>query len=338
MISSRGKLLPALRNKKIFSVSAEMFSFALLALGALWCVGAFYFTWDFSVFETSLWAFALTVVWSSGFFIMRARWMLLGIEAVVLLAFLLQTPERRFAAESWNVECRKLPQIEFLKDGKISITDIRDFQYRTPEDFTVNYKSDTFDPEKLESMDVIFSYWHWSELVAHMLLRFNFSDGKALAVSFEPRVPQGKIGGCFFPGVYRLYGQMMLLATPEDIIDLRTMYRGEDVYSYRTTAHGRELKNIFNKIVRQADELENKNAFYHSITNNCTTGLFDALREAPELRGFDIRAVFNGLYDRCLFERGFLQCRNNESFASLKARCFLGGINSGHDHGVQKIK
>lgn len=330
-----GKRSPEFRNKKIFSVLTGIFSFVLLALGGAWCVGAFFFTWDFTAVETAFFALALIGMWISGFFIMRARWMLLGIEVAVLLAFLLQTPGRRFASERWNVECRKLPQIEILKDGKISISDIRDFHYRTPEDFTVNYKSDTFDPEKLESMDVIFSYWHWSELVAHMLLRFNFSDGKALAVSFEPRVPEGKIGGCFFPGVYRQYGQMMLLSTPGDIIDLRRVYRGEDVYSYRTIAQGSVLKNIFNKIIRQADDLEGENAFYHSVTNNCTTGLFDALHEAPELRDFDIRTVFNGLYDRCLFERGFLQCRKDESFASLKSRSFLSGKSSGRDHVVQ---
>lgn len=330
-----GKRSPEFRNKKIFSVLAGIFFFVVLASGGAWCAGAFYFTWDFSGVETICFTLALTGMLIAGFFITRARWMLLVIEAAVLLAFLLQTPERRFASERWNIECRKLPAVGVLKDGKISITDIRDFHYRTPENFTVNYRSDIFDPEKLESMDIIFSYWHWSDLVAHMLLRFNFSDGKSLAVSFEPRVPEGKKGGCFFPGVYRQYGQMMLLSTPGDIIDLRTIYRGEDVYSYRTTAQGAVLKKIFSKIVRQADALEGKNEFYHSIANNCTSGLFNALHEAPELRGFDIRTVFNGLYDRCLFERGFLQCRNGESFASLKSRSFLPGKSSGYNHVIQ---
>lgn len=323
---------PALQSsqqKNIFLYIGKLLTGTVLAAVAVWCVGVARFVWHFSTVETVLFAVSLAVVWTASCFVCRAWWMLAVIEGMILLSFLLLTPERRFASERWSVECRRVPELKFLPDGKVAISNIRNFRYRTAEDFDIRYKNDVFDPEKLASLDIALSYWYKVDLVAHMLLCFNFRDGRKLAVSFEPRVPDGKKGGSFFLGIYRQYGRMMLFAAPEDIFDLRSRYRGETLYIYRCAVNGAELKNIFLHIANQAEEIMHKNGFYHSITDNCTTGFREALRHSARLEEFDLRWIFNGLFDRYLFEKGFLERRNGESFGSLKSRSFVPGLCSG---------
>ncbi len=296
----------------------------LLALAGAWCVGASYFVWHFPAALSAVFGCGLLVIWLAAWRLCRAAWALTFIEFCILGSFLLLTPEQRFKNEKWNVECRQIPQITRLADGKIKIADVRDFRYRTLEDFEVNYKTMIVDPDKLIGMDVVLSYWGYMDFVSHMLLSFHFSDNQKLLLSFEPRVPQGMKGGCFFPGIYRQYGQMMLFSTPEDVLYLRVKPRNETVYCYRSAASAEVVKKIFMETVDNAEKLMNNHAFYNSLTNNCTTGLRKALQMAPELQEWDWRWLFNGLYDRYLFEKGFLKCRENESFASLKARslCF----------------
>ena len=299
--------------------------FLLLAGAGAWCAGAAFYCWKFSIFETIVFASVLAVLWVSAFFVHRAVWMLALVECCIISSFLLLTPERRFRDEKWNVECRKLPQITRLPDGKIKFTDVRDFRYRTPENFDVRYKTMTVDPADLVSMDVVFSYWGYMDVVAHTLLYFRFRDHQELVLSLEPRVPLGMKGGCFFPGIYRQYGKMMLFATREDVLYLRIKYRKETVYFYRSTASGEVLKNIFMETVSEAEKLMDHHAFYNSVSGNCTTGLRKALLASPQLQQWDFRWLFNGFFDRYLFEKGFLKCREKETFASLKAGCLCYG-------------
>ena len=310
---------------KLLRQTGKITAMLLLAPAGAWCAGASYFVWHFSAVSSVLFGCALLVIWLAAWFICRAAWILTFIEFCVLFSFLLLTPERRFGSEEWNVECRRIPQITRLPDGRIKIADVRDFRYRTPENFDVNYKTVTVDPDKLDGMDVVLSYWGYMDMVSHMLLCFRFSDHQELVLSFEPRVPLGMKGGCFFPGIYRQYGQMMLFATPDDVLCLRIKKRNETVYAYRSAASAVVVKNIFMETVRSAEKLMDHHSFYNSVTNNCTTGLRNAMLMAPELQEWDWRWLFNGFYDRYLFEKGFLKCRKNESFASLKSRSLCYG-------------
>ena len=255
----------------------------------------------------------------------EAKWMLLIVEIAVMASFFLTTPERAFKDVKWNDECEEIAQVQIL-NGKYFIYGLRSFEYRTAEDFDKCYTYTVLDPALLESMDIAFSDWGIpGGAVKHMLLKFNFKDGKELAVSFEPRVKKGMRGGLFLPGIYKQYGQMMLLSVPEDIFDLRSVYRGEDLYCYRTTARGRVLEQMFLKVMFRAAHLNRKPEFYHSVFANCTTGLSGVLNSDPRLKNRDWRAILNGYFEKYLFEQGFLERRCGESFNSLKARSYVNG-------------
>lgn len=306
-------------------VSGKYLFFAVLALIALWCVGVACWMWHFPVWAWAAFAVALAGLLISSMWIPEAKWMLLIVEISVMTSFFLTTPERAFKDVKWNDECEEIAQVR-IWNGKFFIFSLRSFEYRTAEDFDKCYTYTVLDPALLESMDIAFSDWGIPfGAVKHMLLKFNFKDGKELAVSFEPRVKKGMRGGLFLPGIYKQYGQMMLLSEPEDIFDLRSVYRGEDLYCYRTTARGRVLEQMFLKVMFRALHLNRKPEFYHSVFANCTTGLSGVLNSDPRLKNPDWRAILNGYFEKYLFEQGFLEHRCGESFNSLKARSYVNG-------------
>ena len=313
---------------KYFSLPAKIVFFLFLAFAALWCVGVAYWMWHFPVWAVAAFSFALTGLFVSSRWIAEAKWMLMIVEISIIASFCLTTPERAFNGAKWNGECETIASImPVAHSNKIAIFGLRCFEYRSVDDFDRCYSFIMLDPALLESMDIAFSDWGivWGA-AKHMLLKFNFKDGKVLAVSFEPRVKQGMRGGMFLPGIYKQYGQMMLLSVPEDIFDLRSVYRGEKLYCYRTTAQGRVLEEMFRKVIAKALYLEYRPEFYHSVFSNCTTGVLDVLKSDPRLKNPDWRTVFNGYFEEYLFEQGFFDCRRGESFASRKARSRVNGF------------
>ena len=309
--------------KNFILASGKCLFFILVSLIALWCVGVACWMWNFPVWAWTAFAVALAGMVISCRWVPEAKWMLLIVEIAVLASFFMTTPERAFKDVKWNDECEEIAQVQIL-NGKYFIFSLRSFEYRTAEDFDKCYTYTVLDQALLESMDIAFSDWGIPLGAAkHMLLKFNFKDGRVLAVSFEPRVKKGMRGGMFLPGIYKQYGQMMLLSVPEDIFDLRSIHRGEKLYCYRTTAKGRVLQEMFEKVIAKAQQLERKPEFYHSVFSNCTTGFLDVLKCDPRLKNPDWRAILNGYFERYLFENGFLERRAGECFLSLQARSYV---------------
>lgn len=316
--------------KKFIRHTLHTIEAVMLFIAGMWCVGVAVWFWQFSAAEVILWSAVLLVIWIAGFAKVHARVALFVIELCVAGSFALQTPEKQFDGKAWRAECKNIAEISWLKDDMVKIGNVRDFKYRTPGDFDRGYRDVIVDLKKLESMDIAFSHWDEMEMVAHMLLCFNFKDGQKLAVSLEPRVPEGMHGGDFFLGLYRRYGQMMIIGTPEDLLDLRSKYRGETLYLYRTIAGGEVLRRIFCRVLKDAEKLQSQPEFYNSLTENCTTGLLNAINQEDSLRGWDMRKLFNGFYDKYLFEKDFLERRSGESFGSLKSRSYVPGLSSGN--------
>ncbi len=64
---------------------------------------------------------------------------------------------------------------EFNAD-MVTIHNVRNCDYRTKDDFDVNYESRTYNLSELKTLDVYMNYWGMEE-IAHAFLSFGFSDG-----------------------------------------------------------------------------------------------------------------------------------------------------------------
>ena len=295
----------------------------VVLLSALWCVGAAYYTFPWSGVWRSVgscvYAAVLFGTLAAGF---RRRVLFLIPAAVGAATFLFYahlTPEIRFHSVEWQTPWARQPKVEFHADGTVTVSDMRNFRYRTPEVYEVAYTRMSFDPKTVAATDLAVSHWDGLQAVAHTMLSFAFDDGRHLAVSMETRLPKGAEQG-FLPGLFKQYEVMMLLAPEEDLFRLRTDYRQEELYLYRTNATREQSLMLLTAVLHAADRLLTRPRFYNSITTNCTTSLAPLLHWINPAFNGDIRLLANGYSDRLLYDLGYLACRDGESFEDLKRR------------------
>ena len=117
-------------------------------------------------------------------------------------------------------------------DGNVvNLHDVRNFEWRSETDYTVRWETRSYDLDRLESVDMIMSYWSGPS-IAHMLMSFGFGGGDHVVFSVEIRPEKGEsfseIGGFFDE-----FELSIVAADERDVIRVRTNVRGEDDYLYR---------------------------------------------------------------------------------------------------------
>jgi len=303
-------------------------SFVVLALGVPWCAGALFHAFDMPVFFAWAGVIVLLVSLAASLF---SRWGLLAtalIEILLTGVFCLITPEYRFRYTLWQTPWRHTLEINRLDDGRFELLNVRDFVYRSETDFDVQYRTMTVDPEKISSIDAVFSHWDNMEEIAHSMLGLNFADGETVVISLETRLPEGADQNGI-DGIYRRYGLAMLAGTPNDFYGLRVDHRGETLYVYRLLMDHESLRDTVISILERAEELQIHPQFYNSLYRNCTTGLLPMLPGAVDLLSGDIRVLLNGRAIQLLFEKDMIVRREGESFGSIRARSLVPGLCNG---------
>lgn len=165
----------------------------------------------------------------------------------------------------------------------VAIHNIRNFDYRSETDFTPRYYDKTFDLNKLDSVDIIASYWV-GEAIAHIIVSFGFAGTDFLAVSIETRRERNE---SYSPiaGFFKQYELFYVVADERDLLRLRTNYRKdppEDVYLYRIRpGPSANRRRFFLDYVREINSLAQKPEFYSTLTTNCTTSVLTHSRVNP---------------------------------------------------------
>jgi len=136
------------------------------------------------------WAFA-SLALIVGFSLRRWRWRSLAaftaLFGLLLLAWSAIQPSNDRA---WVPENAVLAYADI--DGeRITLHNIRNFNYRTDTDFTPAYYDRTFDLRQLDSVDMFTVYWA-GPAIAHVFLSFGFTDGSHVAFSIETRREKGQ--------------------------------------------------------------------------------------------------------------------------------------------------
>jgi hypothetical protein len=103
----------------------------------------------------------------------RKRPLLLFASSMIVLLAYWQTIEPR-QDRDWAPEYARLAYATINGD-EVTIHNIRNFDYQTETDFTPRYYTKTFDLAKLDSVDIIASYWA-GDAIAHIIVSFGF-DG-----------------------------------------------------------------------------------------------------------------------------------------------------------------
>ena len=300
-------------------------AFLLLAVLAPWCVGALFLAFDLSA--VAAWA-AVVLLLASLIVGLFFRWAWAAaalLEGLTIIAYYSLTPEQRFAETVWQTPWRRTLEVRKLDDGGYELHNVRDFLYRSENDFDVRYRTVTVSPERISSIDIAFSHWDNLESIAHSMLGLNFEDGTTVVISLETRLPEGAEQNGL-DGLYRRYELAMLAGTPEDLYGLRADHRGETLYVYRLRNDRETLREMTVAVFSRAAELQRKPEFYHSLFLNCSTGLLSMLQRTTRHSSADVRIMLNGQAAKMLFDREALFRREGESFGSLRSRSLVPGL------------
>jgi hypothetical protein len=209
-------------------------------------------------------------------------------------------------------------------DGdKVTIHNIRNFDYRSETDYTPAYYDRTFDLGELRSLDIVTSYWT-GPAIAHVFVSFGFAGDDNLAISIEVRKPKGE-GYSTLKGFFRQYELIYIVADERDLIRLRTNYRRnppEEVYVYRTNSSIEAKRRLFLEYMRRINALRTQPEFYNTLTTNCTTGIWMNSHVNPESVPLSWKILTTGYVPEYLYEQGRLEAMGL-SFPELQQRAHV---------------
>jgi hypothetical protein len=221
-------------------------------------------------------------------------------------------------SRDWQPDVARAPTA--VIDGNlVTVTNVRNFRYRSETDFDERWEERRLDLAKLEGMDIFFSHWG-SPLIAHTIMSWSFSDGQHLAVSIETRKEKGEEYSAV-AGFFRQYELIYIAADEADVVKLRTNFRGEEVYVYRLRPPPGRARALLLDYLEAMNELALEPAWYNALTTNCTTTIRQRVMHAGGNMPLSWKLLANGYLPELLYERGALD--TSLPFADLKARSHI---------------
>ena len=236
--------------------------------------------------------------------------------AVVLLWWLSIAPSNE---RDWQPDVAVLPYA--TRDGDlVTLHNVRNFDYRTEQDYVPRYDDRTFDLRKLDAVDLIAVYWA-GDAIAHIMVSFGFG-GDHVAFSIETRKEKGEAYSSI-AGFFKRYELIYVVGDERDLIRVRTDYRRpqEQVYLYRTRARPEDARRLFLEYVDKINQLREQPEFYNTLTTNCTTDVWLLVRHLTGQLPLDWRVLLSGHFPEYVYELGSLD--SGMPFAELKARSLI---------------
>ncbi len=206
----------------------------------------------------------------------------------------------------WQPEVARLAYADIDGD-RVTVHNIRNFDYRSETDFTPAWYDKTFDVGKLESVDLVAVYW-MGPAIAHTILSFGFEGGDHLAFSIETRKETGEAYSTV-KGFFRQYELYYVVADERDVIRVRSNYRKdppEDVYVYRLQGSIENGRRLFLEYIQRINRLKEEPEFYNTLTDNCTTGIWMNTRVNPGHPPLSWKILASGYVPQYLHEAGRL--------------------------------
>ena len=202
---------------------------------------------------------------------------------------------------NWRPEVAVMPRA-FIEGDHVRITGVRNFDYRSRNDFTVHYEEREVDLSHLTGLDFFVSYWREGP-VAHTFVSFIFDNAAPLSISIETRP---EVGRGFEPvaSMFKQFELIYVVGEERDLVGVRAIHRRETVYLYQLNASLADARRLLLVYLARINELADRPEFYNLLTNSCTINIIRYANAAGRRGRFDIRHLFNGLIDSYLYYSG----------------------------------
>jgi hypothetical protein len=201
----------------------------------------------------------------------------------------------------WRPEVAVMPRATIDGD-RVRISGVRNFEYRSVNDFTVRYEEREVQLSHLTGLDFFVSYWS-EGLVGHTFLSFIFDNAPPLSISIETRPG---VGEGFNPigSLFKQFELIYVVGDERDLVGVRTNYRKGTVYLYRLNSAPDNVRRLLMVYLKRINELADRPEFYHLLSNSCTINIIRYANAAGRAGRFDIRHLLNGLIDSYLYHSG----------------------------------
>jgi hypothetical protein len=261
-------------------------------------------------------AFAALGVWA--FWLTRSRkvWLTFGgLYLVLLVGWTAIAPQLH---RDWRPEVAVLPRA-YVSGDQVRLVGVRDFDYRSTDDFTPRYREREVQLSQLIGVDFYISYWMPGP-IGHTFLSFIFEDAEPISVSIEAR-PEAHEGFAPVGSLFKQFELIYVVGEERDIVGVRTNHRAEDVYLYRISTTPENARRLFLIYLERINELAERPEFYHLLSNNCTLNIVRYANAIGPGARFDIRHYLNGLFDGYLYQRQLLE--GSLPFEELRRRAHI---------------
>jgi hypothetical protein len=299
----------------------------LLMLGASgWGVLALHY-WDHAhptLRDALAVAFGVASVGFIAAFLFRRRWRRRSLAAFTVLFIVLLIAWCAIAPSNdrdWEPENAVLAYADIDGD-RVTLHNIRNFDYRTATDFTPRYYDRSFDLQQLDSVDMFTVYW-MGPAIAHVFLSFGFTDGAHVAFSIETRREKGQVYSSI-AGFFRQYTLYYAVGDERDIVRLRTNYRHdptEQVYLYPLRGGKAGAQRLLLAYLQQINALKQRAEWYNTLTSNCTNSIWFLARLNPGHVPYSWKVLVSGYLPEYLYEERRLD--TSVPFAELQRRAYI---------------
>lgn len=227
----------------------------------------------------------------------------------------------------WVPEQAVLPTVE-TNGQRLTVHNVRNCKYFANDVYMVDYYDKTVDLNRVRGVDYIVVPFEGAPALAHVFLSFQLEgpDGKPdhLAVSVETRKERDEKYNPL-KGSINQYELIYVVADERDVIQYRTVYNGEQVYLYHTTASPEASQALFTDVMKRVNLLAQRPEFYDTLTNNCTSNIVHHVnRIKPSRIVADYRALLPGLSDKLAYDEGLIE--RHGTFEQTKQLAYINPI------------
>ena len=285
-----------------------------LCLVTVWAAAAI--RCDFPVTNVSLPAAIIYLISVAAVLIfLRFSWASLGIcfglfAVVAFWWWSIQATGKR----NWQPDVAETAWTE--RDGdKITIHNLRNFDYEPGQPPTPRWETKVVDLGQLRGVDLFINFWG-STLICHPIVSFQFGPIDHVAISVETRMAQGQTYS-MIRGFFKQYELTYIVADERDVIRVRTNYRHEQLYLYRTSVGPDRARRLFLNYLKSVNSVHLRPQFYNAVTDNCTTNVrMHTAATTAKPAPWDWRMLLNGTVDELVYEDGGFA--SHLPFAELK--------------------
>lgn len=304
---------------RLIKRTASTLGIGILCLGLLWLIGLWVYQ-PVSLLPAALLALLYGLCWRKKRPKATALWLAALVATGIATYCLLPGPQ----PSAWQTPWAQAPQFE-LRGNELTIRNIRDFRYRSEQDYDVRYRTESYPLDAITGADFAECHWDGHTGICHTMISFSFADGRHLVVSPETRLPAGESQNAV-AGLYKRYGLLYVFGTEEDIFALRTNYRHEDLLLMPMRISPAAARAMLLHVVALQEEAERTHEAYNTLTRNCSSGVMRTFRAlAPDMPWYyNLAPIHNASISRLLFRHHALITLPGEQWDSYRRRTYLG--------------